>query len=91
LRTPDGTVTTFSGPGATRFSEPIAINPAGAITGFYSPATHGNAFLRAPDGAIIVFNAPGAALTFPSAINPAGAITGAYLDANGQHGFLRLP
>jgi uncharacterized membrane protein len=52
LRTPDGTVTTFSGPGATRFSEPMAINPAGAITGFYAPASDGNAFLRAPDGAI---------------------------------------
>jgi len=72
-----------------------SINPAGAITGYYSDAiigfpTHG--FLRAPDGTITTFDVPGAMSTGGSSINPAGAITGYYQDASrNQHGFLRAP
>jgi uncharacterized membrane protein len=87
VRTPDGTITTFSDPFSGPFPgvQPTAINPAGSITGYFSRA----AFLRTPDGAITTFNGPG---TFPNAINPAGAIVGGYSDANGVgHGFLRLP
>jgi hypothetical protein len=90
LRTPDGAITTFGVPGATRYVEPQAINPAGAITGYFCCENEG--FLRAPDGAITKFKPPGASLTFPSAINATGAIIGVYSDANGVlHGFLRLP
>jgi hypothetical protein len=91
LRTPDGTITTFS-PAAGQnvfFVQPTAINPAGSITGYFGIPN--GAFLRTPDGAITMINVS-ASLTFPSAINPAGAIVGIYYDANGvQHGFLRLP
>jgi hypothetical protein len=89
VRTPDGTITTFSDPFSGPFAgvQPTAINPAGSITGYFSRA----AFLRTPDGAITTFNVS-AGLSFPTAINPAGAIVGIYYDANGvQHGFLRLP
>jgi uncharacterized membrane protein len=90
LRTPDGAITTFNVPGARFNVAPLAINPAGAITGFF--CCEGEGFLRAPDGAITEFKPPGASLTFPSAINATGAIIGLYLDANGVlHGFLRLP
>ena len=50
-----GTVTTFDVPGCTS-TNPTAINPDGAITGYYSDVsfvTHG--FLRAPDGTITTF------------------------------------
>jgi hypothetical protein len=90
VRFPGGAITIFNGPGAT-YSEPLAINPAGAITGYFcSNACHG--FLRTPDGVITAFDPPGSFFTQGTGINPSGAIIGAYQDANGvSHGFLRLP
>jgi hypothetical protein len=90
VRFPDGATTVFDGPDAT-YTEPLAINPAGAITGYFcSNACHG--FLRTPDGVITAFDPPGSFFTFPTEINAPGAIIGVYLDANGvEHGFLRLP
>ena len=71
---------------------PVAINPAGAVTGYYADsnaALHG--FLRAPDGTFTTFDPPGSLSTAPVGINPAGAITGYYCDAVTCHGFLRTP
>jgi hypothetical protein len=104
-RSPDGKFTTFDVPGAGTVvgswegTYPVAINPAGAITGYYADASwvyHG--FVRAPDGKITTFDAPGAGTesgqgTVPHSINPAGVITGDYIDTSGMmhHGFLRTP
>jgi hypothetical protein len=59
------TIITFDAPGAGtaagQGTQAPGINPAGAITGFYSDSKnvmHG--FLRAPDGTITTFDAPGA-------------------------------
>jgi hypothetical protein len=86
---PDGKVTAFDVPGS-RNTGPIAINPAGSITGLVIlSGFHG--FLRTPNGDITTFDPPGSSFTVPTGISPAGAIIGLYDDATGQHGFLRLP
>jgi hypothetical protein len=96
LRARDGTFATFDFPGTTS-TAPQAINPAGAITGYYGDAKGkrnyiGRGFLRARDGTFATFDFPGTTSTAPQAINPAGAITGYYGDAKGKtHGFLRIP
>src|SRR5262249_4569341 len=100
LRVRDGSFTTFDPPGTIEpnlpaFVPPGGINPAGAITGYYSDLLfaplHG--FLRAPDGTFTTFDAPAPVNgTLPQSINPAGAIAGSYFDANTvAHGFLRPP
>jgi uncharacterized membrane protein len=92
LRSPDGTFTTFNPPGATATAV-LAINPAGAITGYYLDANFGaHGFVRAPDGTFTTFDPPGSTFTEPSAINAAGVITGLFQDASGvPHGFVRIP
>lgn len=72
-------------------TNPVAINEAGAITGFYADANFANhGFVRTQDGTITSFDPPGSVSTLPAAINEAGAITGFWADANGvDHGFLR--
>jgi hypothetical protein len=85
------TIITFDPPGSV-FTLSLAINPAGAITGFYVDASnmvHG--FLRAPDGTITTVDAPGADQgTVALSVNPAGVIAGNYHDgSNVLHGFLR--
>ena len=91
LRTPDGTITTFGVTGAFSF-EPMAINPAALITGWFFDNSGAHGFLRTLDGAIIPFDVPGASSTFATEISATGAIIGIHYDANGlQHGFLRLP
>ena len=70
VRFPGGTITIFDGPGAT-YSEPLAINPAGAITGYFcSNACHG--FLSTPDGVITAFDPPGSFFTQVPASTPRG-------------------
>jgi hypothetical protein len=97
------TFITFVVPGSVceasfpKCTTPVAINPAGTVTGFYADANaarHG--FLRAGDGTITAFDVPGATCTrhssectSPAAINPAGAITGSYCDGITCHSFLR--
>src|SRR5262249_6838381 len=93
-----GAITTFDAPGSV-FTQPTAVNPDRAITGYSCsfppgsfPVCHG--FLRAPDGTFTTFDAPGENNgTFPTGITPAGAITGWYIrpDFSGQNGFLRSP
>ena len=92
LRAPDGTFITFNPPGS-EFTAPFAINPAGAITGYYVDANFGvHGFVRAADGTFTTFDPPGSTFTFPSAINPGGVITGAFYDASGAgHGFVGIP
>jgi hypothetical protein len=95
LRTPDGTITTFGVPSVQTFSqsfEPMAINPAALIAGWFFDNSGFHGFLRTLDGAITPFDVPGSFGTFGNEISNTGAIIGVYLDANGvQHGFLRLP
>ena len=89
LRTSDGAFTTFDPAGSVSTS-PAALNPAGAITGFYTDVnfvTHG--FLRAKDGAFTMFDVPGSLSTSPTSINPTGAITGIENSPFHLHGFLR--
>jgi hypothetical protein len=80
-------------PAGSQGTTPTAINPAGAITGYYfqfvgqSPP---RGFLRAPNGTFITFDYPNTSHgTSASAINPAGTITGNYFANNQYHGFLR--
>jgi hypothetical protein len=73
---------------------PVAINPAGAVTGYYQTADYTfHDFLRAPDGTFTQIDPTPPALystyTQAAAINPAGAITGYYSDPSGNHAFLR--
>jgi len=87
-------IITFDAPGAGTGSGqgtfPFAINPAGAITGFYCDAVTCHGFLRASGGAFTTFDAPDDAYgTYPFSINPAKTITGYYCDAITCHGFLR--
>jgi uncharacterized membrane protein len=92
LRAPNGTFTVFDPPGS-QSTNPAAINPAGAVTGYFFNAgatgvAHG--FLRAPNGTFTTFDPRGATVTIPTAINPAGTITGQFFDVTGvEHGFLR--
>ena len=91
LRTPDGTITTFGVPGAGSF-EPMAINPAALITGWFFDNSGAHGFLRTLDGAIVPFDVPGSVATFATQINATGAIIGISYDVNFvQHGFLRVP
>jgi hypothetical protein len=71
LRTPDGTFTTFDPPGSV-FTQVLAINPAGAITGDYCDAVACHGFVRAPNESIATFDNPAGGI----AINPAGAVVG---------------
>ena len=92
LREGNGTLTTIDVPGST-FTEVLAINPAGTITGDFGCTTtvcfHG--FLRTLDGTFVTTgfpNFPGSGI--PLCINPAGTTAGSYLDAsNAWHGFVR--
>jgi len=103
VRDPGGTITTFDAPGAGTgfrqgtFVTPFgAINPDGAIAGYYLDAgnvPHG--YVRDPGGTITTFDVPGAGTgsfqgTQGISINPAGVITGEYVDSNNvNHGYVR--
>ncbi len=85
------TFTNFDVPGA-QDTNPIAINTAGVITGFYQTSTqpyvHG--FLRLVNGGLISFDFAAATSTEPTGINSAGYIAGYYGDAQYNfHGFSR--
>jgi hypothetical protein len=86
------TFITFDAPG-TNATSPVAINPAGQITGTFDvDATfsyHG--FLRETDGTITTFDPTESTIsTQPMSINPAGQITGFFgPSSGGLSGFLR--
>jgi len=72
---------------------PTGINTGGAITGWYSDASHvSHGFVRDPQGNITSFDPAGSVLTIPTSINASGAITGNYDSATFSYlGFLRDP
>jgi hypothetical protein len=94
VRTADGTLTSFTAPGAaigwnegTLFN---SINDSGAITGRYEGSTTHGGFVRDPDGTYASFSV--GAFTAPLGIANSGAVVGYYLDESGvSHGFLRTP
>jgi hypothetical protein len=88
VRFPAGAVTIFDAPNPFGYTSPLAINPAGTITG----QAGDNTFVRTPDGAFTTFGVAGSYVTVPVAINPAGAVVGIYYDAKFvQHGYLLPP
>lgn len=99
IRQRDGAILSFDAPGAATgpnqgtLVATNALNPEGAIVGWYIDADYADhGFLRAPDGTITTIDVPGAALTIVGGITPAGAITGYSADASSVlHGFLRAP
>ena len=92
LRNPDGTFELFTGPSAsTNYTAPIAMNAAGAITGYSCDAAGCHGLLRAPDGTLTSFDPPGSTFTVGTAINPSGVITGFFYAVSGQHGFVLTP
>ncbi len=95
LRNPDGTLITVD-PSDSTYSQPVGINPAGTIAGYYYQVVYYSpprGFLRAPNGAFTTFDYPGTpGSTYPFAINPTGEIAGYYTDSSGnQQCFLRIP
>lgn len=91
VRSPDGTITKFTPPGATD-THATGINDDGFVTGYFWDGTAGRAFLRSLDGSFTILDAPGAFKTWSVAINDSGQITGGYLDSGPiGHGFVRSP
>jgi hypothetical protein len=100
LRSPEGTITTFDGPGAgtglgqgTFVTFGDGINPEGAITGGYADVNCGfHGLIRAPDGTFTTFDPPGSVFTDNAGINAEGTVMGFYLDASfAFHGYVRAP
>jgi hypothetical protein len=89
LRTPNGTFTQIDPTLYSTYTQAMAINPAQAITGWYSDPSGNHGFLRARNGTLTTFDYPGSNQTFLSGIDPAGTITGSYFSNNQYHGFLR--
>src|SRR5260221_12283782 len=91
----DGTFNIFDPQGsvATLVTQPLAINPAGAITGYYLDANGGyNGFIRTPKGTLTTIDAfPNATFTFALAINPARTIGEFYNDTRFTPPGLILP
>jgi len=84
IRTMDGTVTTFSVPGANQ-TLPSSINDAGAVAGGYDSG----GFIRSPDGSITTFDIPNWPLAGVVSMNNTGEITGFYNDGVDVHAFVR--
>jgi len=99
VRTPDGNIATFDGPGvAVQFTLASGVNSQGAAVGTYLDAAnlyHG--FLRTKEGKITTIDVPFAGTgayqgTQPEANNDEGVVTGNYIDANGaNHGYVLSP
>jgi hypothetical protein len=99
LRARDGAILSFDAPGAgtgpyqgTQVAT-NALNPEGAIVGWYADADYADhGFVRAPDGTITMVDVRGATDTIVGGVTPAGATTGYSADASSVlHGFLRAP
>jgi len=96
IRTPDGTITSFDGPGAynTFPSDVVQYTTPPLVTlGWYYTADGVHGFRRAPDGTFTTIDYPGAVATYPSTgrWDSGGGgfyqIAGAYDDAAGRrHG-----
>jgi len=94
VRAANGTVTTFDIPGSN-FISVYAINPEGALTGYYTAGANNtfHGFLRAPDGVLTTFDMPASIGTAGVAVNQAGTVTGVFFSnaAGVTHGFLFFP
>jgi hypothetical protein len=103
-----GQYTTFDAanyPPCCIFSSPLAINPAGTVTGILNDGfSVYRGFLRTSDGAVTVFDAPGAGRgrfqgTVTIGMTPGGVVAGVYVGPNDGnflgdhhgHGFLFQP
>jgi hypothetical protein len=97
LRHRNGTIKTIDVPGATGFTEVLAINPSGTIVGDYSTPTISYAgFIRTPDEKVTTITIPNSCPgnSIPTGgIDPAGEVAGVYSDStcSGTHGYLRTP
>jgi uncharacterized membrane protein len=91
--TPDGKTVTFQSPSATQTgwlngTTSVAINSAGATTGYYYDANSvAHTYIRAADGGFTEFEVPGAGTTsytgaWPIEINNAGDVIGFYYDGS---------
>jgi hypothetical protein len=99
VRTADGKIATFDGPGeGVQFTIAVSTDMQGATVGIYLDAGnlwHG--FLRRKEGKVNTIDIPFAATgayqgTQPEASNDEGVIAGNYIDANGaNHGFVLTP
>jgi len=97
VRDPRGHFTAFDAPGnAGGWTQAVAINQSGAITGLYLDAggvPHG--YVRDPSGNFVTFDVPGAGAPYlldltVEGINQAGDVTGYYTDSKAlNHGFVR--
>ena len=67
------TIINFDPPGSLQ-TEPLSINSAGAVTGYYSDGSALHGFLREPDGSFTAFDPPGATAT-PEPARPCSART----------------
>lgn len=92
LRTSDGTLTNFTGPGGPIDTKAYAINKAGTIAGTFvdsNGARHG--FLRTADGTFTPFDVKGGTGTAIYAINAKGSIAGMFGTQDGDFGFVGKP
>jgi hypothetical protein len=93
LRTPDGKLSSFDGPGAYD-TLPFDVNArAGEMVGSYYTQDGNHGFIRTLDGKFTTIDYPGGeGGTYPLSVNALGQITGTYRDsALVRHGFLRQP
>lgn len=97
IREPDGTIATFSIPGAgCGGTQPRAINKQGVITGIWDDGNGGSCghgvmrgFVRAANGKITSFDLGGVQGGDVFAINDSDSIVGAYETNTGEPAFLR--
>lgn len=87
LRAADGTLTTFSAPGAVS-TTPTGLNDDGAIGGFFTlPSSPSRAFYRDASGTLTVFDPPAPGLFTVGGINAKGEIVGTF--GHGHGSFIR--
>jgi hypothetical protein len=94
LRTPDGTITTFSPAADATGTTVYGINSSGAITGYYRDKQNKlQSFVRDADGVVTNFQGSrsrGGRGTVALGINAQGTVTGYYFDKLGRgRGFVR--
>jgi len=88
---PDGTITTFTVPGAP-VTRPRVISDDGTVIGNHNGPDHRLGFVRYPDGTIETIDVPGSSSVDPEDINADGVIVGDYDDLDDlRHGFALTP
>ena len=76
-------------PGAT-FTQPFAINAAGAVTGLFGDSAGFHGFVRDANGNFTSFDPPGSAYTVPRSINASGEVAGFFYNGSAAtQGFVR--